>query len=53
MVVWRAGPGKTHEWDSTKEFFVRHDSFIYELMEASAIQYYYSYGKFRTVQTSD
>ena len=52
-VIYRVGPGKTHEWDSTKEFFVPHDSLVYEHMESAARQYYYSRGKFLFVQTSD
>jgi hypothetical protein len=52
-VIYRVGPGKTHEWDNSKEFLVPHDSLIYEHMESAARQYYYSRGKFRYVQTSD
>ena len=52
-VVWRAEPGKSHDYATGRTVLVPHDSAIYEVMESGALQFYWTHGGFRTLQTAD
>ena len=52
-VVWRAPPGKYHEWDASHSITIRNDSVVLETMETSAVQYYFDGGRLRSLTTSD
>lgn len=52
-VVWKAGPGKYDDVVTGQRIRLKHDTVIYEVMEAGAITYYLSRGHFKYIQTSE
>jgi len=51
-VIHAAEPGKARDWEGAKAVVIRHESLVYEQMEAWAYQFYLSRGKFKYVQIS-
>jgi hypothetical protein len=52
-VVWRLKPGSSYDYATGQTVSVRHDSVVYEVMESAALQFYWTSGKFHTLQTAD
>jgi hypothetical protein len=53
LVVWTVPPGKYRGVDQHTSLSLRHDSFVYEKMEAFATQYYYGDGRLHSLITAD
>ena len=53
FVVWAVPPGKYAGVDGAPAVSVPHDSIIYEKMEATANQFFYLDGRFRSIQTAE
>ena len=53
FVVWVAPPGKYSGVDGTPPVRIPHDSFVYEKMEATARQFFYRNGGFRSLLTAE
>lgn len=52
-VVWRTERGRFHDVMSGRNVFVKNDSAVYEVMESGALLFYWSNGKYRSLQTAD
>lgn len=47
FVIWRTGPGVFLDYRTGKMITIKHDSFVYEKMESTAVQYYLRDGRVR------
>ncbi len=52
-VIWRAGPGRYEDVVTGRQITLRHDAVVYEVMEAGAMTYYLSHGRFKHIQNSE
>jgi hypothetical protein len=52
-VVHSAMPGTTYEFETRKRYDLKQQSFVFEIMEASAEQYYWQDGKLNLVLITD
>lgn len=53
FVVWRVGPGKSHDSTTGRNVVIKRDSIVYELMESSSVQYYESDGKIHSLTAAN
>ena len=53
LVVSKEPPGAHSEFDNTKSVHLRLDGVNVELLEKSSVLYYWSHGRYRSIQTSD
>jgi hypothetical protein len=52
-VVHTAQPGTAYEFETRKRYDPKHQSFVFEVMEASAMQYYWHNGKLHSILITD
>jgi hypothetical protein len=52
-VVWTGSPGKYRSWDGSRSLRLRHQTLIYEHLEANAEAFYLRRGRFRSIVTSN
>jgi hypothetical protein len=53
MVISRVEPGKYTDFESTRSVRIKLDAINVEWLEKEALLYYWSEGRYQTLQTSD
>ena len=51
-VTWRAGPGQSYDYATSRTVKIPHDSIMLEQLEANSTQFYLHNGKVRSILTS-